>query len=89
MLHKTVNLSELKSHALYLKGLGNAQNGTLVYFLVTRENTGFCVWRVDCCDGEVSPAGNMMGFYSIREDALEAVVEAVVKEKVALYGTEI
>lgn len=89
MLLKNVEFDQLKSHSIYLKGLGNKQNGTLVYFLVSQENTGFCVWRVDFLDGMVPPGGQMMGFYNVREDALEAVVEAVVKEKVALYGTEI
>lgn len=89
MLLKNLDIDQLKAHSIYLKGLGNKQNGTLVYFLVTQENTGFCVWRVDCLDGAVPPGGIMMGFHRMREEALEAAVDAVVKEKVALYGTEI
>jgi len=89
MLLKSVNLDELRRHALYSKGLGNLQHGTLVFFLVTRENTGFCVWRVDCLDGVVPPGGQVLGYFSEREEALEKAVDAVVQEKVALYGTQV
>lgn len=86
---ETPSLDEMRKHAIYERGLGSVQKGNLVFFLVTRENTGFLVWRVDCLDGAVPPGTTLLGWFVIRESALEVAVNAVNDEKRSSHGSEI